>query len=821
MYVTNVDELVEALKPKLQQYLETKIGDEVQKKKFKCYVHEDSTPSMAFNPKTGNTTVHCFGCGITHDIFSAYSYFESMPNSGPEWVTQTLPSLAEELGVEVQLGKASARDTEKLKLYKLASDITSALESTDPGDYPETRGWDIENLSVGRISPEALNSHLRSCGWSPEDILTSGMVKLDKNRYFFGEDLFTFVIKDYRSRPVAFISRNLKNQKPKYINTKETEIYSKSQDLFGIDVALRKGKATRLGLYVVEGTGDVAALHSIGVYNVVATCGVAFTSHHLALLKMLNVKNVFFMYDWDQAGRDALERIFKNELRLSPGINCWVVESPKEDYKDPGEFLFDKTREDFYKLKRTQAFEWLLKWMKKDSPPDVICAEMIPVIASEATHVRREILMQVLSDTTGISFNSILSDVSSIRDNKFEERKERLKTAADRFGRNVQEDPTSISGLLGQLEKDIEYIEKEYERDLIGPSYQLSRYEAIQERLMSTEESQRPLEFTLKNLPELRQALSGGLSWAEGCLVYVGGRANSGKTATVISIASDVLLHDKDAIVLAHFTDDSYVQVEPRFKINIAQMIKESWQESLSIGMVANPMKNIKDQGLWDLYQQADSIIRNALKNERLILMDSEDGNTLTVVERNLKYLRQRYPDKKIFVVCDNTHNYMDFMQHQRTERMTLISNYQKMLTMKYRCCMFATAEYRKDSSSDRTKLRMPVDDDLADARALTYRPNLIIHVYNDLNDRREHAEICWVRPGSSKPLPRLVLVLSKNKISSFKDKLSVDLDPYTLTISSCDTEKARIDTVKFKKLKEDGGVKVNNGQLVIEADWE
>jgi hypothetical protein len=73
------------------------------------------------------------------------------------------------------------------------------------------------------------------------------------------------------------------------------------------------------------------------------------------------------------------------------------------------------------------------------------------------------------------------------------------------------------------------------------------------------------------------------------------------------------------------------------------------------------------------------------------------------------------------------------------------------------------------------------------------YRPNLIIHVYNDLHDRKENSTICW-SPGWNLDIkyPRLLLLLSKNKISGFKDKLALDLDPNTTSLRQIDINKAR-----------------------------
>lgn len=137
-----------------------------------------------------------------------------------------------------------------------------------------------------------------------------------------------------------------------------------------------------------------------------------------------------------------------------------------------------------------------------------------------------------------------------------------------------------------------------------------------------------------------------------------------------------------------------------------------------------------------------------------------------------------------------NTHNYVDFLDKESRERMTRISTLQKELTGKYRCAMYATVEYRKNMPLDSSKMKFPVDDDIADARALLYRPNVIAHVYNDLHDRQENAEVVWFDGGVIRP--RLLIGISKNKLTDFKDKLTLDLDPKTVTLTQKDTQEAR-----------------------------
>ena len=152
---------------------------------------------------------------------------------------------------------------------------------------------------------------------------------------------------------------------------------------------------------------------------------------------------------------------------------------------------------------------------------------------------------------------------------------------------------------------------------------------------------------------------------------------------------------------------------------------------------------------------------------------------------------------------------------------MTMISNQQKNLTVKYHACMIATAEYRKNMPMDHSKLKLPVDDDLADARALMYRPNVIWHVYNDMHDRKEHAEIFW-KDLDGNMMPRLLLHFTKNKISGFKDKLVLDLDPPTVSLTPINKDSALSDAETFRDLKESGYITTNGKQVMYtESDYE
>jgi hypothetical protein len=210
--------------------------------------------------------------------------------------------------------------------------------------------------------------------------------------------------------------------------------------------------------------------------------------------------------------------------------------------------------------------------------------------------------------------------------------------------------------------------------------------------------------------------------------------------------------------------------------------------------------------------------MRNLIAEEKLVIIDGEEGDTLAALERQLAYLRRKHPNSKLLCVCDNTHNYNLGADStaEGVQKYTKIANIQKSLTRKYKCCMFASAEYRKNESKKPEDLRLPVDDDILGAGAFAYRANLIVHVYNDLNDRKDFAEAYWLHPATPDiPQPRLALLFTKNKISNFKRELAVDLDTSTVTVFPTDVSQAKRDLIAH----ENGKYRIQGGVLYTEAE--
>lgn len=818
MYITDTDEVVALLRTKLSDYLQLKLGkDYNHNKRFRCFAHDDNDPSMHLNPKAHNEAVKCFSCGYYGDIFTVANTLDQLPLNGPEWLTYTLPKLCEDLGINYSPGELTADQKLRLATFKLAQNISDILSSqySKSIDYLVERNWIQPFSSVGQIDPDFLTQKLiKDYGWDSAFIANSGLVK---TRYSscFGDDKITFAIKDHAKRTIGFICRNInyKDQNiPKYVNTQETSIYKKSQALLGIDVALREAKKS--GLFIVEGPGDLMQLYRLGIKNAVAVCGTSFTEDHLLYLKSLGIKKIYLNFDWDQAGYAATQRVLSNILKVTSGMATYIVIPPSDEYNDVDEYL--ATRDDpadYFDLERMPAFEWQLNSFSDSDTPDTICAKMVPIIAAETSSVKREVLIRYLAQYTTVSASSIANDVNNILNNKFSERMDKIRAATESYARSAADDPDNVRSHMAMHEQALEIIDKEYRTNTIGINYQIDRFKTLQDIRQESTDDQIATGFKMDYFSDFADNMNGGMSWSSGALMYVGGRANSGKTATCLMIGTDIAMSDENALVIIHSTDDSYEQIEPRIKTNIYRMSNYPGPK-LTIGMVVQPNVNLpKTEEYQKAFTVANKIFMELIEQERLVIIDSEDGANLSTLERNLKYYRNKYPKRKILMVCDNTHNYIDFMNLEQTSRMTMISNQQKNLTVKYHACMIATAEYRKNMPMDHSKMRLPVDDDLADARALMYRPNVIWHVYNDMHDRKEHAEFFW-KDDEGNMRPRLLLHFTKNKISGFKEKLVLDLDPATVSLKPVSQNSALEAAEQYHDLKQAGYVMSDGRQV-------
>ncbi len=304
-------------------------------KKGLCPFHDEKSPSFTVTPSKG--FFHCFGCQAGGDVIAFLMKIDHLT------FTETIERLADRMGYTLRYEEGSSNtptftagarsrlisaNTEAAKFYQ------EQLNGPDAGhgrDLLTKRGFDkaaCMNFGVGFAPDEwdALTKHLRAMNFTIDELETAGLSKMGQrgpiDRF---RNRLTWPIRDISGDIVGFGARKLatdeQDQGPKYLNTPETPIYKKSQVLYGLDVA-KKEIAKKRQAVIVEGYTDVMAAHLAGITTAVATCGTAFGSDHIRILRRLLMDDdsfrgeVIFTFDGDAAGQKAALRAFSEDQKF-------------------------------------------------------------------------------------------------------------------------------------------------------------------------------------------------------------------------------------------------------------------------------------------------------------------------------------------------------------------------------------------------------------------------------------------------------------------------------------------------------------------------
>jgi len=299
-----------------------------------CPFHSERSPSFQVLADRG--FYHCFGCGKHGDAFSWIMEREGL--TFPE----TMEQLARSAGIE--LPKMRERPPAEVDLeskLREALDAAQAFyeqkrrETPRAEDYLRRRGISeifLQEAGFGYAPDawEALVNHLRKLGFSHELIEQAGLASRSERGSLvdFLRNRLTIPIHDARGRLIAFGGRAFGDDKPKYLNTRETALFSKSQILFGFHRA--KGHL-RDGALVVEGYFDVLQLHQEGIQAAVAPLGTALTEGHLQQIGRFT-KRLVLCFDGDAAGQRAMEKALRMALPLGFDVRLLVL--PLEEDPD-------------------------------------------------------------------------------------------------------------------------------------------------------------------------------------------------------------------------------------------------------------------------------------------------------------------------------------------------------------------------------------------------------------------------------------------------------------------------------------------------------
>ena len=361
-----------------------------------CPFHDDKTPSFSVSPS--RNYCHCFSCGKGGTPVGFI--MEHLQMTYPE----ALRWLAKKYNIEIhekeKTDSEREEDSEREALYvvnewaaKYYHDIL--LDDVDGRaigmQYFRSRGFRddiIEKFRLGFALPDrhAMPREAMKKGYKAEYLLKSGLCYTHEEGKaesltdrFYGRAIFPWI--GLNGKVVAFGGRKLdkatKGIQQKYVNSPESVIYHKANELYGIFQA-KKAISRENSVYMVEGYTDVLAMHQCGIENVVANSGTALSQQQIRMLHRFT-KNIVLLYDGDAAGQKAIER--GTDMLLENGMNIKILLFPEGE--DPDSFARKSTPEEFrtyLETHQTDFIQYRIDTMVSDVADPVRRGEMISAV---------------------------------------------------------------------------------------------------------------------------------------------------------------------------------------------------------------------------------------------------------------------------------------------------------------------------------------------------------------------------------------------------------------------------------------------------------
>lgn len=390
-----------------------------------CPFHSEKTPSFTVYPENGS--FYCFGCGVGGDVFTFTGLIENLD------YIESVKLLAERSGITLpQDGYDDSMQRLKKRIYDINRDTARFFHAflMSPGgkwalDYLTGRGLTVKTikhfgLGAAPDSWDALIHHLKEKGYTESDMHAANVIGKSQRGSLY--DRFRkrvmFPIINIRGNIVAFSGRAMPGedkQAGKYVNTADTPVYKKSENLFGINFA--KNVCSER-VILVEGNMDVISLHQAGFENTVAPLGTAFTTEQANLLSRYT-KEIVLMLDADAAGQKAVRRA--SELLENTGLSVRVVVVP--DGKDPDEYIKKNGKERFAALLEgaVSDMEYKLLTAAKDINLDnedgrlKYLAAAAEIIAASDDIMTRDIYIGRLSEKYGVSRTALNARIEELR----------------------------------------------------------------------------------------------------------------------------------------------------------------------------------------------------------------------------------------------------------------------------------------------------------------------------------------------------------------------------------------------------------------------
>ena len=382
-----------------------------------CPFHNEKTPSFTVYENT--QSFYCFGCGAGGDSVSFMRKIENLD------YIDAVKLLAQRAGMQMPDDGYDDSISKKrrtiLQINRETAKFYHAYMMSEQGkiglQYYLDRGLSMKTirhfgLGYAPNQWDALLKHLKSKGFSVTDMAAAGVVRKGEKGYYdyFRNRVMTPII-DVRGNFIAFGGRVLDDSKPKYINTSDTLVYKKTNEVFGLNYAKDSGKDS---LILCEGYMDVIAMHQAGFTNAVAGCGTALTNEQVRLISRY-AKEVILVYDNDEAGQKALNKAISLFDQIDIGISIPTLSGGK----DPDEIIKNLGRARFADMLENSSneVEFAIMKLRKNfnlqttQGKSQFAGEAVKILAN-ATPIEQDLYLSRIADELGIEKRAIQAQLS-------------------------------------------------------------------------------------------------------------------------------------------------------------------------------------------------------------------------------------------------------------------------------------------------------------------------------------------------------------------------------------------------------------------------
>lgn len=406
-----------------------------------CPFHNEKTPS--FTVSSAKQFFHCFGCGESGDSITFIMKKENLD------FKEAVEFLADKLGIELDGKEVDIKEIEeKRRLYEINRQTGKyfheiLLQDKASLDYLKKRGidfTDIKRFGIG-FAPdkwENLYKFLIAKGYKSEEIEKIGLIskKKGKNGYYDRfRNRIMFPIIDRNNKIIGFGGRVIDDSMPKYLNSKESLIFNKGNNLYGLNLVKKYSNKKRILL--VEGYMDVIALFSKGIDYSLASLGTALTPSQAKLLKRYG-EEVYIAYDSDIAGKKATLRAV--DIISAEDIKPKVVQLPKN--MDPDDYVREHGKIRFERLLKEalSPIDYKIS-LNKDKfninnleEKILFTKEISKVIRDLKSPIEKDVYIEKISKETGIAKEAIEKEVKGNYNNKFNNSKKNVKVEKQNIG---------------------------------------------------------------------------------------------------------------------------------------------------------------------------------------------------------------------------------------------------------------------------------------------------------------------------------------------------------------------------------------------------